>query len=291
MANDPYWNSVVLAMHMNDVGLTDLKGHAITLVGNAARSSAQSVFGGYSAYFDGYGDYLTTPATSDFNFAAGDFTVEFFVYLSATATSGLVAFGPSGYVPILIYLTSNEFRFYSAASGATSWNVASAVTFKTGVVSGQWYHIAVCRSGPTIRCFCDGVLGNSVSTSATLADSATALHVGDWVGANYLNGYIDDLRITKGVARYTANFTPSTDPFPDQMVQISGTVKDANSNLVARAVRAYRRSDGLLSGATTSSASDGTFVVDGYDDSPHYVVCLDDDLNENALILDNITPV
>ena len=62
MANDPYWNNVVLAMHMDDVGLTDLKGNAVTLNGNVGRSATQSKFGGYSAYFDWSGGFLSLAA-------------------------------------------------------------------------------------------------------------------------------------------------------------------------------------------------------------------------------------
>ena len=79
MTYDPYWNNVVLAMHMDDVGLSDLKGHAVTLNGNAARSSVQSKFGGYSTAFDGTGDYLSLSDSEDWNFGAGDFTIEFWV--------------------------------------------------------------------------------------------------------------------------------------------------------------------------------------------------------------------
>lgn len=300
MANDQYWNSVVLAMHMDDTGLTDLKGHAVTLTGNVARSSTQSKFGGYSAVFDGTGGYLTTPyVAADFNWWTGSFTLECWVFASSFSTW---EFWDGTWLHAKLIgntATASKASWWSfgpLASGAVQfryWNgTSNAVTSTATVVSGQWNHIAVVFDGSKINIYVNGVgLATPVSVSGTpQASTSVPLALGVY-NSQYLAGYVDDLRITKGVARYTANFTPPTDPFPNQMVQISGTVKDANSNLVARAVRAYRRSDGLLSGATTSSASDGTFVVDGYDDSPHYVVCLDDDLNENALILDNITPV
>lgn len=285
MAKDPYWNSVVLAMHMDDAGLTDVKGHAVTLTGNASRSAAQSKFGGYSAYLDGTGDYITVPSGSDFAFGTGDFTVEFWFMQTVAGNPFLIDCRPTSSTNgayVTTYINAGTVVFFT--------NSAARIT-SSAITTGAWYHVAVCRSGTSTRLFLNGT-----QTGSTYTDSnnyiASPVNIGaSGNGLFPLTGYFDDIRITKGVARYTANFTPPTDPFPDQIVQISGTVRDANSNLVARAVRAYRRSDGLLSGATTSSASDGTFVVDGYDDSPHYVVCLDDDLNENALILDNITPV
>ena len=290
MANDPYWSNVVLAMHMDDAGLTDLKGHAVTLAGNAVRSATQSKFGGYSAYFDGTGDYLTTPVSTDFNFGTGAFTIEFFLRFSVVATAGLVAFGPSGSVPILIYCVGTELRFY--ASSVATWDVASAVVFKTELVAETWYHVAISRSGSSIRCFCDGVIGATVTSSASLAGAITAIHVGDWAAGNYLNGYIDELRITKGVARYTANFTVPADAFPNQMLQLAGTVKDSSGAFAARTVRAYRRSDGALASSAVSNGTTGAFSIASLDTTAHYVVCLDDGTpDENALILDNITPV
>lgn len=274
MANDPHWNSVVLAMHMDDAGLTDLKGHAVTLNGNVVRSATQSKFGGYSAYFDGTGGYLTIPTSSDFNFGSGDFTVEFFVFFSSVTTSGLVAFGPSGYVPVLVYNVGSEIRFYSGSATASSWDVASAAVIKSGASTGQWYHIAIARSGSSIRLFCDGVLSTTVTSSATLANAITTIRLGDWAGANYLNGYIDDLRITKGVARYTATFPVPTEAFPNTPSQLIGTVVDMNSNPASRPVIAFPRNRADASCATISDAETGAFTLPAYDASTHTVVAL-----------------
>lgn len=87
MANDPHWNSVVLAMHMDDTGLTDLKGHTVTLVGNAARSATQSKFGGYSAAFDGSGDYLSVPQL----IGSVAFTIEAWVRVAAATEQAFFA--------------------------------------------------------------------------------------------------------------------------------------------------------------------------------------------------------
>lgn len=291
MANDPYWNSVVLAMHMDDTGLTDLKGHAVTLKGNVARSATQSKFGGYSAYFDGTGDYLTTPATSDFSVFSGDFAIEFYFYLNSTANyPHLINVGAAETNRLGMFLSGGTLLVFVKNSTSTYATILSSASLQVG----QWYHTALTKADGTWRLFVDG---NVVATSSSTIIPSGAFSVCcgfqnfGGIALDYLNGYIDDLRITKGVARHTANFTVPAEAFPNTPPQLSGTVTDANSAFAARVVRAYRRSDGLLSGATTSSASDGTFVVDGYDDSPHYVICLDDDINENALILDNITPV
>lgn len=88
MAGDPYWNNVVLAMHMDDVGLSDLKGHAVTLNGNAARSSVQSKFGGYSAYFDGVAASSVATTASTDTVLNGDFTIELWAKADTACPSG-----------------------------------------------------------------------------------------------------------------------------------------------------------------------------------------------------------
>ena len=293
MANDPYWNSGVLAMHMDDTGLTDLKGHTVTLNGNAARSSTQSKFGGYSAYFDGAGDYLSLASNTDFNYGTGDFTIEFWVYVPTWAEQ--VASSPrllergaynAAVSSIVInFSKSNGYAIFSY--GATSQYLAIGV-----LTENSWSHIAVSRASGVTKSFLNG----SQVATATIANDFTntaTLTVGDAgaSGAGF-RGYIDDLRITKGVARYTANFSVPSAAFPDTPPQLSGTVKDSSGNFAARTVRVYRRDTGALVSSSTSSGVDGTFSANAYDGSAHFAVCFDDGTpDENAIILDNITPV
>lgn len=217
--NDPYWSNVVLAMHMDDVGLTDAKGHAVTLIGNVARSAAQSKFGGYSAYFDGAGDFLY-PVNSgpDFAFGTGDFTVEMWVYLPSlgvarTLYDGRPASANGPYVSTYVRATNTIGFFVSAVDRITGTTALAAMT---------WYHVALCRSGTSTKLFLNGV-----QEGATYSDGNNYLGAANrpFIGIDAYNssatamlGYIDDLRVTKGVARYTANFTPPSSAFPGGLV-------------------------------------------------------------------------
>lgn len=204
---DPYWSNVVLAMHMDDVGLTDLKGHAVTLAGNAARSAIQSKFGGYSAAFDGAGDLASVASSSDFAFGTGDFTIEFFVRQAVAGAAVLLDCRPnssSNGAYITLYVDASGVYLYVSSANRITGPAVSA---------GAWHHIALSRSSGSTRLFVDGT-----QAGATYADATSYISCpvnigtsGDFVWV--LNGHIDDLRITKGVARYTANFTPPAAAF------------------------------------------------------------------------------
>lgn len=290
MANDPYWNSVVLAMHMDDASLSDMKGHPVTLAGGMTRSATQSKFGGYSAYFDGTDDYLALPE-ADFTFGTGDFTIDFFVYVDGSVNQRfLVDFRPAntnGAYPSLQMTTTNVLNF---------WHSATARITGAQVIADGWHHVELSRASGVTKMFVDGTQDGSSYTDATsYGCGASRPRIGSggyFTPESQFKGYIADLRITKGVARHTANFTVPTEAFPDTPLQLIGTVKDSSNAFAARTVRAYRRSDGALAGSTTSNGTTGAFSVSALDATAHYAVCLDDGApDENALIFDNITPV
>jgi hypothetical protein len=179
-------------------------------VGNAQIDTTIKKFGTGSLEFDGTGDWLLVPDSIDQRLGTGNFTIECWLYLSATgAARGIVGKGTSTTGWLLSTNSSNAVVFTYGTSTITS----------TGTLSGTtWYHIAVVREGTgsnQTKIYIGGTNDGTgtVSTDFTQTNAA-------YVGANRtagdaLNGYIDDLRITKGVARYTANFTPPTAAFPD----------------------------------------------------------------------------
>lgn len=190
-------------------------------VGNAQTSTTQSKWGGSSMYFDGTGDWLASPDNNLFDFGAGNFTIEMWVYPTAVGQSSLTVLyckpNGSGYSGIAIGQAVGGYgAVIYASSNGTSWNLASGVSAGT-MTANAWNHVAVTRSGTNIYGFVGGALGSTTAVSTTaLVSTTTQVSIGSSLGTanTYLTGYLQDFRITKGVARYTSNFTPPTAPFP-----------------------------------------------------------------------------
>lgn len=164
---------------------------------------------GKSLYFDGTGDYLTSDTVSRYlhAFGSGDFTIEMCVYFNVVTTLAILydhRNGGNGSYPT-IYVNSGLLYYYANSGDMIS----------KSVTAGQWYHVAVTRNSGTTRLF---VNGTTTGTSAVNGVSDTYVYLneanrpsiassGMTIGTGLFNGYIKDLRVTKGVARYTSNFT------------------------------------------------------------------------------------
>jgi hypothetical protein len=189
----------------------------VTAVGNAQISTAQSAFtGGSSIAFDGAGDYLQSPTNAEFVLGAGDFTLEAWIYPLGFA--GAPNF--NNFAPIFDYRTANASQvnvlltFLGDSTLVLYVNGATRIT-GTAISTNQWTHVALCRSSGTTKMFVGGTQAGSNYTDANNY-VASLFRVGSNINADaFFNGYIDDLRITKGIARYTSNFTPTDAPFPD----------------------------------------------------------------------------
>lgn len=206
--NDPNNAQVVLRMHADGTDGsttftdTSLSAHALTAVGNAQVDTAQSQWGGASALFDGTGDYISAAASTDFEFGSGDFTIEFWLRLTGTDNFGIFYTEDGN--------TSLHFDASRWVWRANNTNVF--ITTDTPALN-TWFHIALVRNGTTTRVYRDGVMV-ATGTSVNCSNTNSAIRIGG--GYQQLNGHIDDLRITKGVARYTAaGFSLPSGPFPD----------------------------------------------------------------------------
>jgi hypothetical protein len=218
---DPYAANVVSLLHFNGTDgsttFTDVLGKTWTANGNAQIDTAQSKFGGASGLFDGSADYIRTADSNDFSFGAGDFTIEAFVRRANTSTTKtLVGKWDGGSQREWIIYVGGPWLQFSFSLNGSSDIVAFLTT--SGLVATTWHHVAVVRNGTTIKGYIDGVeVGSYAIGTSSLYSGTRPVEVGYVSSDSYgpMDGHIDDLRITKGVARYTANFTPPSAAFPN----------------------------------------------------------------------------
>jgi len=213
-STDPDFASVSLLLHMDgsngSTTFTDSSSNAFTVTpfGNAQISTTDPKFGTGALTLDGSGDYLTLAVNSAFQFGTGDFTVECWVFPNnASANAGLFQIGTNNTAGSLSVNTFNgQWRVTDVGTGGADM---------TSVTAGAWQHLAVTRSGTSVRMFINGVQAGSTLTWSTNF-SQNQLNIGFYFSTSFaINARIDEFRVTKGVARYTANFTPPTAPFPD----------------------------------------------------------------------------
>ena len=212
---DPYYSSTSLLLHMDgtngSTSFIDSGPNALTVTAaaNAQISTTQSKYGGSAGYFDGTGDYLTIANYGSlFTFGTGDFTVEAWVYVTSSGTS---------FSFLLTEGFSTDFAFYVDNTRLGMWDGASSSYYSSAdsVPLNQWVHVAFSRSGGFIRGFVNGVLTGSVSNSRNMTNSQAVRVVASSTYPNSSTCYVDELRVTKGVARFTSNFTPPTKAYPN----------------------------------------------------------------------------
>ena len=191
-------------------------------VGNAQVSTSVVKYGTGSMAFDGSGDYLRAPSSVNWDFGTGDFTIEAWCYFSSIVYMSLAGkWSSGGYAWIVQFRagdisSGNGIRFYTGNNGSLSSNYDFSWTPSTAT----WYHLALTRSGSSLRLFINGTQQGSTATigSQVLSSTNGVCTVGasgDGFDQNW-NGYIDDLRITKGAARYLTTFTPPPARMPGQ---------------------------------------------------------------------------
>ena len=185
-------------------------------VGNAQVSTSVVKYGTGSMKFNGLnsGMYLKAPPSQQYYFGTGDFTIEGWIYANNTTQNG-------GMFQLATTYTSStaanqlDFQLYNGNFYLGSNGGFQSAAFST-YSANTWYHLAVSRQGTSLKFFVNGTQAGSTLTDSTNY-TGTYLVVGALYDTPYcIDGYIDDFRITKGVARYTANFTPPTSAFPNQ---------------------------------------------------------------------------
>jgi len=212
LSNDPYWANVSLLLHMDgsdgSTTFTDSSsnGLSMTLTGSIALSTSQIKYGSASGGFTA--GKLTAPSSSALSMD-GDFTIEFWVYRTGT----------TGDFDTTVSAT-NEANFMIRSSlinpGIYPGGGSNSITNTLSFTLNTWHHIAVVRNAGTYKAFKDGTdITTSTYTDFSTRDFSGLIIGGSSVSGRYFVGYIDEFRITKGVARYTTNFTPPGAAFPD----------------------------------------------------------------------------
>ena len=215
---DPYFSNVALLLHMNgsnnSTTFTDssANGLAVTANGNARISTAQSKWGGSSGFFDGANSYLSASG-SLFNLP-GAFTIEAWVYFASIGSSSQVIcskWASLGNYAWIFQCKSSKLQFATANDGTNPILYEASTLFS----ASTWYHVAAVCTGTALSLYVNGSSVGSFTDSNNRTCSTTSFCVGlnqDPGFPQWLNGYMQDLRITKSVAR---TIEVPIAPFPD----------------------------------------------------------------------------
>ena len=176
-------------------------------MGNAQIDTAQSKFGGASGLFDGTGDRLTVPDSSDWDFGTGQFTVDLWVRFASVTATGRAIFSMGSALYFTLYRQVDGVLYFLVDSGAVceyAWTPSA----------DTWYHIAIVRESTgtdATKIYIDGTQVET-GTCATDITPGSGVVIGDRPVdlTQPFYGWMDEIRVSKGIARWTTNFTPST---------------------------------------------------------------------------------
>ena len=263
---------------------TDQGPNALTLVSTAANPSgispffttAPNILPG-SIYFNGSGS-INAPTSSVFGYGTGDFTIEFWMYISNPATTQIMldqrVTGSSNQIVPTVYMTGSKLYYYVGG--------ANRIVGTTTIASNTWYAVSVCRSGTSTKIFLNGIQEGDTYTDTNNYSSTSRAVIGgegDVIGAS-ITGYLSNVRLSKGVAYYTTTYTPSIIPLTSDATYtsllVSGNIASVYdlSNSFNRLISGQRTQPSIYkfgtqagySIASTTSVDDTTAVQFGTGD-------------------------
>lgn len=308
--NDPYYDNTIASQPFRNSGADwynpRYRDRVLTPAAAAVGIAVTDPFGnaGQAAYFDGTS--LSTQkftAHADFDFTTGDFTIEAWVYIDAVSSgallsSGVATWGTGGHA---FYVTDSNIRFASYGNG-------DPVVTANVTLLGGWHHVALVRASGMAYLFSDGILRASAACASAVdfgnSSNGTLIGGTGWSTTQRMIGKVADLRVTKGIGRYTANYPVPTAYYAPlggsfsapaeanalAITTISGIVMDSGGNPVQRQVFAYSHATGRYLGGALSDAVTGIFSVAVPERA--FVVALDDDVSaRNAIVYDRLDPV
>lgn len=213
--SDPSFASVTLLCHFDGTnGSTTIVdsssiARTMTATGNAQLTTTGSQFGSACLALDGSGDTVTTPDSVGLDFGSGNFTMECWVNPAGVLQYNILTRYTSGFAG-WIWSTTN----FLATTSGSSWDVT--INFSSTPTAGVWNYMSIVRSGDTWTAYLNGTSIGSASVSGTVTATTDIFTIGKRAGQSDFSGTVDEMRITKGVARYTSNYTTPSLPFPNQ---------------------------------------------------------------------------
>jgi len=167
-----------------------------------------------SVFFDGVNDHLSIADSDDFSFGSGDFTIEGFIYPTGIPQGSYATLVTSGLSLQTYFMSSNSLALYVSSDGG-SYNMISTAnaTGTDSIFQNEWSHFALTRSSNTFRYFINGIEKYTNTVSGAIYNDLSSLGIGDYtsgLGTYEFQGYMSNIRICKGHAVYTENFTVPT---------------------------------------------------------------------------------
>ena len=224
---DPLHQYAALHLHFdganNSTTFTDVCGNTVTPNGNAKISTAQSVFGGSSGYFDGSSSYLTIPSSTAFDIGSQNMSISMRIKTTQTKENAALVvrewvgspwtggwsllLNGAGGSAMAVYMTGHSTSSVLMQSSTTSYR------------DGNWHHVEWDKVGNNHTLYIDGVSVASATSSASFASVNKELTIGTdrtfGTAARAYNGYLEELQILVGAARNSSAFTPPTSAYAD----------------------------------------------------------------------------
>ncbi len=188
--------------------------HVVTAQDNSQIDTAEFKFEGASALFDAVNDRLDIPDSPDFDFGSGEFTIDFWAKFNALGSTSHMCSqweGGNNKSFSIRKINSDVFDMEYRTIGGSNFTSTSSFTLS----DTDWHHYTIVRDGNTLRFFVDGIAeGTDDWTGVTLNNASRVLHVSSFSdGSQAMDGWIDELRISKGIARWTSNFSVPTEEY------------------------------------------------------------------------------
>tara|TARA_R110000772_G_scaffold2839_1_gene10295 strand:+ start:3637 stop:4389 length:753 start_codon:yes stop_codon:yes gene_type:complete len=216
ISGDPHWDKVVLLLNMEDVGITDASPSQHVTVANEGTWFLGGKFGSYSAWWSTNEKLTYTDKPADFQFGTGDYTIETWVKQTASRAFGVLMSSPN-------FATANNNWILQANNGQIGYSTlvgaGSAIDLglsaATALTDDVWTHIAISHISGVSELFIAGISKGTIADTRNMNDTGGII-IGEYEQSQgqWFNGLQDEIRITKGVGRYTTNFTPPIEAFP-----------------------------------------------------------------------------